>query len=86
MAAQENKASGQAIAALVLSLLSFVTCCFPLSIIGAVLGRMEMTAIQEGRSSRAGETFAKAGYYLGLISIGLTVLGIIFGSIGSLFH
>jgi hypothetical protein len=86
MVGQENKASSRAIAALVLSLLSFATCCFPLSIVGAVLGRMEMTAIQEGRSPRAGDTLAKAGYYIGLISIGLTVLGMIFGFFRNLFH
>lgn len=86
MAAQGNKASGQAIAALVLSILSFLSCCFPLSIVGVVLGKMEMNAIQEGRSPRAGETMAKAGFYIGLVSIAISVLTMIFGFLGKLFN
>lgn len=74
MMGQEYKASGQAIAALVISLLSLILCCFPLSIVGAVLGKLEMNAIREGRSSRAGETMAKAGFYIGTVVTAISLL------------
>src|SRR5262245_28608551 len=69
MTSQQNKASGQAIAAMVLSICALALCCFPTGIIGTLLGKMEMNAIREGRAPKAGETFAKVGFYVGIISI-----------------
>jgi hypothetical protein len=76
MMVQQNKASGQAIAAMVLSILSFIICCFPAGIIGLVIGKIEMNAIREGRSSQAGEVYAKAGYYLGIAST--LIIGVVY--------
>lgn len=88
-----NSASGRAIASLVLSILSVLLfCCFILSpamsITGAVLGKMELNAIRQGRAPAAGETMAKIGFYLGVGSAGLwivwTVINLIFGLVGGL--
>src|SRR5262245_55867258 len=46
----QQGASGRAIAAMIVSIASFVLCCFPGGIVGLVLGKMEMNAIQEGRA------------------------------------
>jgi Domain of unknown function (DUF4190)/zinc-ribbon domain len=76
MTSQHDKASGQAIAAMVLSILSLAICCLPAGIIGAVIGKLELNAIREGRAPRAGETFAKIGFYLGIAST--IIAGIIY--------
>lgn len=62
-----QSASSQAITALVVSLLGFVTCCFLLSPIGWYLGRQEQKAIREGRSPQAGESLAQIAVIVGLI-------------------
>jgi hypothetical protein len=59
-------ASGRAIAAFVFGILS-ITCCPVFPILAAVLGWGEMKAIQERRSSPSGETFAKVGFWLGVV-------------------
>lgn len=92
---QQVGASGRAIAAMILSIVSLLLCCLacclpigiftlPISIVGIVLGKMEMSAISEGRAPQAGETMAKVGFYLGIVSaaisfllFALNVLGII---------
>jgi hypothetical protein len=74
MPIQQGGASGRAISALVLSIISFVTCCLPVGIIGIVLGKMEMNAIQEGRASRAGESLAQVGFYRGIVATALSLL------------
>ena len=74
MSAQQVGASGRAIAALILSIVTLVTCCWPAGIVGIVLGKMEMNAIQEGRAPRAGETLAKVGFYLGIVGTALSLL------------
>jgi hypothetical protein len=71
---QQGGASGRAIAALVLGILSFVMCCTPAGIVGIVLGKMEMNAIREGRAPRAGESVAKVGFYLGIVATALSLL------------
>src|SRR5215510_5391792 len=76
VARQQGNPSAQAIAAMVLSIVSPFTCWFLLSIPGMILGKKEMTAIQEGRAPVGGETFAKIGYYLGLI---LTIIYFLLG-------
>lgn len=62
-----QSASSQAITALVVSLLGFVTCCFLLSPIGWYLGRQEQKAIREGRSPQAGESLAQIAVIAGMV-------------------
>jgi hypothetical protein len=64
---QQSGASGRAIASMVLSIISIVTCGPFLSIPGMIVGKIEMNAIRAGQSPQAGESFAKAGFYVGLI-------------------
>lgn len=69
MPVQQASASGRAIAAMILSLVAIPTCFGPLlSIPGFILGKMEMNAIRAGTAPRAGETFAKVGFYVGIIT------------------
>lgn len=70
----QQGASGRAIAALIVSIVSLVICCWPAGIVGAVLGKMEMNAIQEGRAPQAGETMAKVGFYLGIAGTAISLL------------
>jgi hypothetical protein len=78
MPAPQGNASGRAIASMILSIVSVATCGPFLSIPGLILGKMEMNAIRDGQASRAGETFAKIGFYLG---IAVTVLSCVLGLI-----
>jgi hypothetical protein len=76
MSGQQGGASGRAIAALVLSVIALISCCFgwPLGIIGIALGKMEMNAIREGRAPQSGETLAKVGFYLGIAATAISLL------------
>jgi Domain of unknown function (DUF4190)/zinc-ribbon domain len=80
--------SGKATASMILSILSLVTCLPLLSIPGMIMGKMEMNAIAEGRSSPAGLGYAKAGFWIGLISTillcGGGIIGVAFGFLGSI--
>lgn len=82
------KASGRATAALILSLLSLVTCLPFLSIPGMILGKLEMNAIAQGQASAAGLGYAKAGFWVGLIvtvlMCGGTIIAAAFGFLGSI--
>lgn len=69
-----ESASGRAVIAMVLSIISPFTCWPFLSIPGMILGKMEMNAIRNGQAPKAGETFAKIGFYVGLV---ITVLSLI---------
>jgi uncharacterized membrane protein len=69
-----QNASGRAIASMIMSIISFFTCGPFLAIPGMIMGKMEMNAINEGKAPRAGETFAKVGFWVGLISTILTGL------------
>jgi hypothetical protein len=62
-----ESASSQALTALILSLLGFVTCCHLLSPIAWYLGRQEQKAIREGRSPKAGESLAQIAVILGIV-------------------
>ncbi len=72
-----QSASGRAIAAMILSLVSIVTCGPLLSIPGMILGKMEMNAIRDGQAPQAGETFAKIGFYVGIAITALSALLIV---------
>lgn len=67
-------ASGKAITALILGIVSLVCCGFLTGIPAIIVGKSEMNAIQEGRSPAAGESVAKIGYILGIIGTILTCL------------
>ena len=75
---ETEKPSSQAITALVVSILGFVTCCgLILSPIGWYLGGQELRAIAAGRSPRAGETIARVAQVLGIagtVLLGLALL------------
>jgi hypothetical protein len=79
MSSRQNGASGRAIAAMILSIISIFTCGPLLSIPGMILGKSEMNAIRQGQAPPAGDTFAKVGFYLGL---GVTILS----CLGGLFY
>jgi hypothetical protein len=69
MEAPAEPASGRATAALVLAILSYVLCLgFLTGIPAAILGRIELTAIDEGRAPEAGRTRATIGMVGGLIA------------------
>lgn len=67
-------ASGQAIAALVLGILSLVCGGFLMGIPAFFLGRAEEKAIARGDSSKAGQSLAKIGWILGLVGTILSCL------------
>ena len=71
-----NSASGRATASLVISIISLFTCTL-LSILGMILGKMEMNDIKNGRAPSAGMGYAKAGFWIGAIITGLQALGIV---------
>lgn len=80
--------SGKAIASLILSILSLFTCGPFLSIPGMILGKMEMNAIAQVKSSQAGLGYAKAGFWIGLIATvvfcGGFIIAAAFGFLGSI--
>jgi hypothetical protein len=66
--ASQEKPSTQAITALVVSILAFVTCCgVILSPVGWYLGSQELRAIAAGQSPAAGETIARVAKVLGIV-------------------
>lgn len=71
----QQGASGRAIASMILSLISIFTCGPLFSVPGMIMGKREMDAIQQGQAPPAGETMAKIGYYVGIISTVLACLG-----------
>ena len=77
----EEKASGMAIASVVLSVLGCLGCggCV-FGLIGAILGKMELGKIDSGESSEAGRGLAKGGLILGIINViiyGLAIIAMI---------
>jgi hypothetical protein len=74
----EAGASGRAVISMILSVISPFTCWLFLSVPGLILGKMELNAIRDGQAPRAGETFAKIGYYVGLA---VTVLSLVLPAI-----
>ncbi|MBE3068076.1 MAG: DUF4190 domain-containing protein [Chloroflexi bacterium] len=71
--APADKASGVALAATILSILGLL-CCGLTSIVGIILGVIELGRIKKGESSSKGRGLAMAGIIIGAIVIGLYVL------------
>ncbi len=71
-----DKASGMAIAALVLGILGFCCCGFITGIPALIIGWVENNKINRGESSQRGKGFAVAGIVLGLISLLLTCISL----------
>jgi hypothetical protein len=83
MVAAPQAAGQQAIAALVLGILSLV-CCNLMGPVAWIIGHNEGKAIREGRSSPAGEQYAKIGMILGIVGtviLSLCVIWMFFGGI-----
>ncbi len=67
--------NGQAIASMVLGILSYVLCCGPLcSVPAVVLGHLSLGKIRRGVMSQDARGFALAGTLLGWINIALVAL------------
>lgn len=64
-------ASSRAISALVFGILSFTICPFIAAIVAMVQGRKELDAIKAGEAPTAGKGLAQAGYYLGMVNLGI---------------
>jgi thiol:disulfide interchange protein len=72
-----DKASGMAIAALVLGILSFCCCGLFAGIPALIVGFMENGKINRGQSSARGKWMAIVGIVMGFISLILTCVQII---------
>lgn len=73
---------------MILGILSLI-CCGPFfGIPGAILGKMEMDAIKQGRAPESNMGLAKAGFWISIagtvLSILLFTLALLFGFLGSL--
>ncbi len=72
-----QQASGRAVASLVLGIISIVMCGFIAGIPAAILGKMELNAIERGQAPAAGKGLATAGFWMGAIVSGCTCLATI---------
>lgn len=68
-----EKASGMATAALILSIAG-IFCCGVASIIGLILGIIELGKINRGESSERGRGYAKAAIIISVVAIALGVI------------
>ena len=64
-------------AVLTLGILSLVLGCFIFGIIAWVMGMGDLREMKEDKRDRSGEQLTRAGLICGIISVGLSVLGII---------
>lgn len=71
-----DKASSTAIWALVLGIASWVLCGIIAAVPAWIVGKKELNAIAEGRSSQAGKTMAQVGMWLGIVQVIFSVLAI----------
>jgi hypothetical protein len=74
--APQQAASTQAVLALVVGILSLVTCCGLPGPLAWYLGYQETKAIREGLSPAAGQGFAQAGMILGIIASIFLTMGV----------
>lgn len=88
-------ASGKAVAALVLGILSLVLAGFFTGIPAMILGKLEKDEIAAGRAPVSGESLARIGFWLGLagtVISGIVVIALIIfllamaGGVGSFGH
>jgi hypothetical protein len=70
----QPSAGGMATAALILGVLAWTGIGIIGAIPGAILGKMELNAIERGESPAAGKQFAQIGYYLSLANLAFTAL------------
>ncbi len=70
-------ASGKAIAALVMAIVSWVFCGFIASIPAVFIAKSELGAIERGESSPAGKGMAQAAFWIALVNVVCTCLGVI---------
>lgn len=69
-----EKASGLAIASLILSIFGIVCCTVVPSAVGLILGIVEKGKISRGESSAKGAGMAKAGVILGIVGVAVGVI------------
>lgn len=74
--APAEKASGKALAALILGIVGLL-CCNLLGPVAWIIGSQEKKAIARGESSKAGETMAQIGFILGIIGTVLLILSVL---------
>jgi hypothetical protein len=67
-----NPRQSDAVAALFLSILGFFCCGIP-SVIGMVMGRMDINAIESGQTDPRNHNIAQAAFIVGLIATLLTL-------------
>lgn len=72
----EDKASGMAITALILGILSFCCCGFLAGIPALIVGYIENGKINRGESSQKGKWMALVGIVMGILSLVLSCLWI----------
>ncbi len=70
---QAEKASGLATTALILSIVG-ILCCGVASIIGIILGVIELGKINKGESSEKGRGYAKAAIIIGIATLAIGIL------------
>jgi large-conductance mechanosensitive channel len=69
-----SSASGMAITALVLGIVSYFICPLIGGIAAWIVGKMELSKIERGESPEAGKGMAKVGMWLGIINVVLNIL------------
>ena len=69
-----GSASGMAITALVLGIVSYFICPLIGGVAAWIVGKMELGKIERGESSEAGKGMAKVGMWLGIINVILNIL------------
>lgn len=72
-----GSASSSAIWALVLGIASWVLCGIFAAVPAWIIGKKEISAIEQGRSDPAGKTMAQIGMWLGIIQVILGILALI---------
>ncbi len=79
--------SNKAMFSLILGILSFICCGLFSGIPGAILGKMEMDAIKQGRAPESNMGMAKAGFWISIVgtvfSIVILIMVLFFGFLSS---
>lgn len=80
------RTNSKAIWALVLGILSFVCCGFVAGIPAIILGNMAKNEIDASGGVQSGRGMAVAGLVLGIVSIALSVIGVIVAAATGVFQ